>query len=154
MLSLVRTTAAHDDFRNLTGQLDSDLWARYGQEQEQYDPLNRIDPSARAVVAYDGAQPVGCGCYRPLAEATWIEINRMFVLPDWRGQGVATLVLRELEAWAEAEGYSEAVLETGTGQPEAIALYGRCGYQRIPCFGPYAGMAESVCFSRRLGGAR
>jgi GNAT superfamily N-acetyltransferase len=150
MLRVFRTTPAHEDFQKLVSLLDQDLWSRYGAAQAYYAPHNIIDPSARAVVVYAEDQPVGCGCYRPKEEANRVEIKRMFVLPEWRGRGIAKRVLHELETWAASEGFAEAVLETGNGQPEAIALYGRCGYGTIPNFGPYVGKEESICFGKRL----
>jgi len=42
------------------------------------------------------------------------------------------------------------VLETGTLNPEAVALYQRCGYVRIEPYGPYIGTPHSLCFGRAL----
>jgi len=43
-----------------------------------------------------------------------------------------------------------AVLETGTKQPEAIALYTSSGYTEIPHFGVYKNEPESRCFGKEL----
>ena len=59
-------------------------------------------------------------------------------------------VLRTLENWAREDGFTRIVLETGKRQPEAIALYERYGYQRTDNFGPYVGVANSVCFEKQL----
>jgi GNAT superfamily N-acetyltransferase len=150
MLNATRTTPEDKNFQKLVSLLDQDLLNRYGAAQEYFSPHNKIDPSARAVIVYAGKQPVGCGCYRPMAEPGKAEIKRMFVLPEWRGRGVAKTILHELEIWAASEGYQEAVLETGNGQPEAISLYGRCGYGIISSFGPYVGLEESICFGKQL----
>ena len=42
-------------------------------------------------------------------------------------------------------------LETGEPQDEAIGLYARAGYLRIPPFGEYVDDPTSVCMSRSLG---
>jgi hypothetical protein len=42
------------------------------------------------------------------------------------------------------------VLETGTGQPEAVRLYEREGYHPIPQFGDYIGESTSLCFAKAL----
>jgi ribosomal protein S18 acetylase RimI-like enzyme len=47
----------------------------------------------------------------------------MFVVAAHRGRGHARAVLAELERSAAAAGRRRTVLETGTRQPEAIALY-------------------------------
>ena len=56
----------------------------------------------------------------------------------------------ELERLARQSGYNVARLETGDRQPEAIHLYERSGYHRIPNFGIYAGSQRSVCFEKRF----
>ncbi|MCW2601773.1 MAG: putative acetyltransferase [Frankiales bacterium] len=78
------------------------------------------------------------------------ELKRMFVSAAARGQGVAGGILRSLEAHAAATGITLLQLETGPLQPEAIALYEKHGYTRIPNFGQYAGDEFSVCYEKRL----
>ena len=55
-----------------------------------------------------------------------------------------------LEDDARARGWARVVLETGTGQPEAVRLYEREGYQAMPQFGDYIGEATSLCFEKPL----
>jgi len=74
----------------------------------------------------------------------------MFVTPDYRGRKISKQVLGELEAWAKELGYSKAVLETGSGQPEAIGLYARCEYERIENYGQYKDFPNSLCFEKKL----
>lgn len=42
------------------------------------------------------------------------------------------------------------VLETGDRQHAAMALYARAGFRRIPNFGVYAGVENSLCFELPL----
>jgi hypothetical protein len=42
------------------------------------------------------------------------------------------------------------VLETGERQAEALALYSRAGFARIPPFGAYLGSPLSVCMGKDL----
>jgi len=65
------------------------------------------------------------------------EIKRMYTIPAARGQGVALALLRALEEAARQAGRNRIVLETGSAQPEAIGLYVKAGYARIPDFGHY-----------------
>jgi hypothetical protein len=44
------------------------------------------------------------------------------------------------------------VLETGTGQPEALALYRSSGYRAIESFGVYQNEPESRWFAKDLSG--
>jgi putative acetyltransferase len=59
-------------------------------------------------------------------------------------------VLEALEAEARALGIARLVLETGTRQGEALALYRRTGFSRIPPFGEYVGSPLSVCMAKDL----
>src|ERR1700730_6092902 len=95
-------------------------------------------PRGAFVVAYVDGGPAGCGGWRTLAEdGASAEIKRMYTAAEVRGRGVARAVLSALEHSARAAGMRRMVLETGWAQPEAIGLYGRCGYERIPNFGYY-----------------
>ena len=79
-----------------------------------------------------------------------MEIKRMYVPPEKRGSGIASKVLSELERWAGELSSLRCVLETGKKQPEAIALYTKSGYTRIPNYGQYIGKDNSVCFEKML----
>ncbi len=150
MLQLTRTTSENLDFRALVQLLDQDLAARDGAEHGFYAQYNTIAQLNYVVVAYLGNEPVGCGAFKPF-EADSVEIKRMFVQPERRGQGVAQAVLGELEKWASELGYTSGVLETGKRQPEAIRLYERSGYGGIPNYGQYVGIENSVCMQKALG---
>ena len=96
----------------------------------------------------DGA-PAGCGGWRNLGDRR-AEIKRMFTVAEYRNRGVARAVLAELERTAAAAGIDELVLETGTVQPEAIALYESSGYRPIDGFGYYAGRPLSRSYGKRV----
>ena len=74
----------------------------------------------------------------------------MFILSDSRGKGFASLILAELENWALELDFEKCILETGKMQPEAIALYRKNGYCKIPNYGQYTGVENSLCFEKNL----
>jgi len=74
----------------------------------------------------------------------------MYVAPQARGRGLARSMLSHLERTAAAAGARVMVLETGSAQPEAIALYLSSGYTRIESFGHYKWSPENRCFGKRL----
>ena len=121
---------------------------RYGPDSEP-GPLPSAADVAVFLVAYVAGEPVGCGALRPLSDAA-AEIKRMFVAPEWRGKGVSVRVLDGLEQYAREQGWLALRLETGPKQPEAIRLYERAGYVRIPNYGHYAGHDDSLCYERVL----
>ena len=125
------------------------LKIRDGEEHSFYAQFNKIDTIKYAVVAYAEDIPVGCGAIKEYADKT-MEIKRMFVRLDKRGQGVALLVLQELEKWSKELGIEKCILETGKKQPEAIQLYKKNNYTIIPNFGQYENVENSICFEKEL----
>lgn len=150
MLQLRRTDSENPDFIALVRLLDADLAVRDGNEHSFYAQFNKIAMIKHAVVAYENDVPVACGAIKEY-EPGAMEVKRMYTLPGHRGKRIAAAVLAELEQWAAELQYNRTVLETGKKQPEAIALYQRCGYAIIPNYGQYAGIENSVCFEKLLG---
>lgn len=146
----VRTDASHPDFRDLVKWLDQELADRDGEDHAFYHQFNTIEALKHVVVLYKDNVPVGCGAIKKFND-TSAEVKRMFVKPDFRGQGLASVVLKELELWASELGFGSCVLETGKKQPEAIALYKKNGYAITPNYGQYIGIENSVCFKKVLG---
>ena len=146
---IVRTETAHADFKILVDQLNKELWDRYPDIQAQYVPHNKVENIRTAVVVYDNDKPVGIGCTRPIDHTT-TEVKRMYVLPDYRGKGIAATILAELEKWAAEQSYARTVLELGDRQPEALKLYKKNKYTVIENYGPYIGMKNSICMEKLL----
>lgn len=129
----------------------AELDERYGcDDHEPGTPPSAadIDVFLVAVDRRDGT-PLGCGGLRRLGTRV-AEVKRMYVVPDTRGTGLATAILRALERAALARGWPTLRLETGTAQPDAIRFYEREGYRAIPLFGHYVGSPISVCYERML----
>lgn len=127
-----------------------ELDARYGTDDHEPGALPTAETMAVFLVARDEeGTAVGCGGLRPLGPDT-AEIKRMYVDPAARGTGVATALLRALEDHARELGIPRLLLETGTGQPDAMRFYQREGYEPIEAYGPYRGEPISRCFARDL----
>jgi len=150
MINIVRTDSDNKDFITLVKQLDNFLAELDGEEHAFYNSLNKIDKIKHVVVVYDNDKPVACGAMREFSK-TAMEVKRMYTLPEWRGKGLASIVLKELENWAAELSYQKCVLETGKRQPEAIGLYKKSGYQIIPNYGKYINVENSVCFEKAIG---
>jgi putative acetyltransferase len=149
MMKLIRTDSDNIDFQTLVAKLDRELRARDGNDHAFFAQFNKIDSIRHAIVAYLNEKAVGCGAFKPFEESA-VEIKRMFVLPEIRGQRIAEKILDELERWANELDYTHCVLETGQKQPEAIRLYERSGYTVIPNYGQYIGVENSVCMKKTI----
>ncbi len=148
-LRIERTTPSDPAFDVLVSELTAFLAVLNGEKDAFYTQFNKVDDSMRAVLAYYGDMPVGCGAFRPMDDAT-VEIKRMFVDPAVRGNGVGKLILAELENWAVGQGFQHAILETSIRLEPAVSLYKGAGYEVIPNYGPYVDVADSVCLWKDL----
>jgi putative acetyltransferase len=149
MITIKRTNSDDLDFQELVKLLDLELQERDGEVHLFYAALNKTNTLNYVVVAYDKNEPIGCGALRAYSNDT-MEVKRMFVPLNKRGQGIASTLLSTLEIWCKELDIKKCILETGKNQPEAIALYKKNQYNIIPNFGKYEGVENSVCFEKEL----
>lgn len=150
MITIKRTDSENVDFKKLVNELDLDLGIYYKEEQSFYNKLNNIEKIKFVIVAYDeNEKPIGCGGIKEFSN-TEVEIKRMYVPPTYRGKGIATIVLNELENWSYELNFKKCILETLKEKPYAIAFYKKNGYNTIPNFGEYIKAENSVCFEKEL----
>jgi putative acetyltransferase len=146
----------------LVAALNAELSALYpepGATHFSLDP-GEVAPGAGVfLVARWSGRPIGCGALRHLRETGLKrelgprvgELKRMYVAPEVRRQGIGRALLTRLEAEARALGLARLVLETGTRQTEALALYRRAGFSEISPYGEYAASSgTSVCMTKVL----
>jgi GNAT superfamily N-acetyltransferase len=147
----------HPDAARLVEEVQLEYVARYGSRDETpIQPGYFAPPDGAFFVGYLDGVPVATGAWRrrtdveALGSTDSAEIKRMYVAPAGRGQGLARAMLAHLEETAAAAGAAVMILETGTGQPEALALYASSGYQPIPGFGHYRHSPLNRCLARTL----
>ncbi|MBT3385687.1 MAG: GNAT family N-acetyltransferase [Prolixibacteraceae bacterium] len=137
----------------LIRELSKELAKRY---EFTYDGSGGFQPEdvtvekAAFLVVWINEEPIACGAVRPLFENEIAEIKRMFVKPEFRGNGIARLLLKKLESLAVEMGYKKIWLETGDRQPEAIRLYENTNYSRIINYGNYKENLHNNCFEKVL----
>lgn len=115
----------------------ADVSSRYGSPINLYEPTP--DGLVTTVVLYESgpaALPVGCAA---LVDVTGtedvfdgrktVEMRRMFIRPELRGNGFSRGIITALHDLARAHGFEQIVLTSGTKQPEAVGLYKSQGYQ-------------------------
>lgn len=149
MIRTVRTNSENIDFIQLVVQLDKLLADLDGRDHDFYNQYNKTDKIKHVVVAYSAEFPVACGAIKKFDTET-MEVKRMFTDANFRGKGLATQVLTELENWALELGYSKCILETGKRLPDAVRLYQKMDYLPIPNYGQYVEMGNSICFEKKL----
>ncbi|MFJ8622859.1 GNAT family N-acetyltransferase [Kitasatospora sp. NPDC093550] len=152
------TGYAHPDAQALSAEVQQEYVRRYGDPD--FTEMSADDfeaPAGLFLIAYLDGRPVACGGWRAkeaggpdeLREGD-AELKRMFVVPDARGRGLARAVLRRLELTAVEAGHTRFILETGSKQPEAVALYESEGYAPIRKFGYYRDHPLAICLGKEL----
>ena len=149
MITLKKTTNSTKDFVNFVRSLDKELAITDGDDHDFYHQFNGIESIKHIIVAYDKDIAVGCGAIKKYDKNT-MEIKRMYTTPEVRGKGVATKMILELESWAKLLSYQSCILETGSNQHAAIALYRKLGYKNMSNYGQYIGVENSFCFRKVL----
>ncbi|MEM8906292.1 MAG: GNAT family N-acetyltransferase [Bacteroidota bacterium] len=148
-LHLLRTDNTHPDLADLIRALDQELKIRDGEDHAFYNQFNGLNNIQHVILAYQEGQAVACGALKRY-DAITMEIKRMYVSPSARKQGIASQVLQALEQWAYELQAQSCILETGTQQPEAIQLYQKNAYQRIPNYAQYEGVTNSICMEKKM----
>ncbi|MGK7899546.1 MAG: GNAT family N-acetyltransferase [Xenococcus sp. (in: cyanobacteria)] len=73
---------------------------------------------------------VGTAAYYPITRGEQaVEIRKMYLLPQVRGQGLGKYLLQQLENAIANKGFQEIWLETASVLSEAVVLYKNNGYQ-------------------------
>jgi GNAT superfamily N-acetyltransferase len=138
------------DATELIEEVQQEYVARYGGRDETPTAPDEFAPPAGAfvVVRVDGV-PIGCAGLRRHDDEV-VEIKRMYIRGAHRRHGHGRRLLVTLEERARALGYRRVILETGTAQPEALALYTGAGYTPIPPYGHHRCSPRSRCFAKDL----
>jgi putative acetyltransferase len=147
-MNLVRTTSDNKDFEKLTNLFDEYLVDIDGDEKDFFAQFNQIYIK-NVVVCYENDIAVGCGAFKEY-EPNVAEIKRMFVKPEYRGKGIASTILYELEKWAKDEKYQKCILETSFKLVNAIELYKKFGFEITERYGQYANVESSICMKKNI----
>lgn len=87
------------------------------------------------LVINDGGRIVGTGALRRLDDSTG-EIKRLWLLPEYQGQGLGYRLMIQLMALAREKGYTRLRLETSPAyQERAFKFYRQLGFYEIPRYG-------------------
>ncbi len=147
VVAVAAESADQPEVHALLRQSDAYMAGLYPAESNHLVDVSVLTSArARFLVARRDGTAVGCGALLLGADGEG-EIKRMFVAPEARG-GVGRQILGALEAAAKAEGVRVIRLETGVRQPEALALYRRCGYTERGPFASYEADPLSTFFEK------
>ena len=149
MIKFIRTSSDNVHFQGLIKRLDVVLKEVDGDQFDFLSQFNKVDKINNVVVCFVDEVAVGCGAFKEY-ESGVAEIKRMFVSDEFRGKGIASAILLELETWAKEEGYSKCILDTNKDLKNAVQLYLKNGYEITERYGQYIDVASSVCMKKEL----
>jgi GNAT superfamily N-acetyltransferase len=97
-------------------------------------PGDYAPPAGRLALAWIDGTPAGCVALRRI-DATRCEAKRLYVRPAFRGRSVGRTLLDWVISEARAAGYCEMLADTMPVMADALSMYERKGFERIP---PYS----------------
>ncbi len=155
---IIQTTPLDPRAKPLITDLIFEYDSRYGDlfdrdgaaaELNRYPPEAFAPPDGNFLLLIRDGETIGGGAFKRYDAAT-AEFKRVWTRRDLRRQGLARLLLGELEAQALRQGYTRIYLTTGFRQPEAQSLYLTSGYRAL--FDPDEDLAarRSLPFEKSL----
>lgn len=136
--------------QKMISDLDDYQSSLYPAESNHLEPVDKlVSPEYFFIAAWNGQEVLGIASFKRMPE-NYVEIKRLYVPHQNRGMGLAIKLMSTLEEKAVQEGFSEARLETGIDQNEALGLYKRLGYDKTEPFGSYQEDPLSIFMRKKL----
>ncbi|MCL4539534.1 MAG: GNAT family N-acetyltransferase [Bacteroidetes bacterium] len=110
--------------------LPFDLDFQNFDEEVSHLPGEYSTPEGRILIALAGGKPAGCVALRKHGEGV-CEMKRLYVRPEFRGEGIGKTLAGRIIAEAKKIGYEKMRLDTVGSMVEAIALYRSFGFKEI-----------------------
>jgi putative acetyltransferase len=120
----------------------------YANEDRTGRPANVTRENVDFFAVRVAAELAGCGAI--IWRDGYGELKRFYVRDRFRGHGLGRHLLETVELHARSRGCQVLRLETGTLQPEAIALYRSSGFRDTACFGEYTEHYLSIFLEKTL----
>ncbi len=134
----------------LIEELEGELEGFYPSESRHgYSVEKLIKQNVAFFVTRKEGVPAGCGGIQFFGKE-YGELKRMYVRPEFRGFGLAKMMLEELSKHTKENGINVLRLETGIHQKDAIALYRGWGFKETAHFGEYKEDPLSLFFQKEI----
>jgi ribosomal protein S18 acetylase RimI-like enzyme len=124
------TDVVRELFQEYVEGLGIDLSFQRFDDEVTALPGKYATPAGRLLLAWHGAQAVGCIALRRIDEAT-CEMKRLYVRPQARGESLGRRLVLRLCEEARLAGYSRICLDTLASMASAQKLYESLGFKPI-----------------------
>lgn len=148
---IVKSNPRNENVFQLIQELDEYQSSLYPAESNHLDSVETlVQDNVYFVSAFfeDNPNPIACGAVKIIEN--YGEVKRVYVVPNYRGKGVAKAIMKALEEHLVNNRILIAKLETGIYQEEAISFYKSLGYKFTLPFGEYKPDPLSVFMEKLL----
>ncbi len=103
--------------------------------EEELHIINSMygSPTGCLLLVYDQEAPIACAAYRKIGDGI-CELKRMYIQPNYRGQGIGQELVKLLCEKAKLNGYNLMRLDTLDFMIPAITLYHNNGFYDIDAY--------------------
>ena len=112
-------------------------------------PYNISESISDVLIANVSGTAVGCAGLKAYSD-TDVEIKRVWVDPEFRGNHISSDMMDALEKKATELGFKRAILQTRPQMKTAVSLYTKRGYKLIDNYPPYDKLEGAICFAKEL----
>ena len=112
-------------------------------------PYNISESITDVLIASVDGVAVGCAGLKAYSDSD-VEIKRVWVDPEYRGNHISTAMMDALEKKAIELGFKRAILQTRPQMEEAVHLYTKRGYVLTDNYPPYDKLEGAICFAKEL----
>ncbi len=122
------TDGNHEDFKtfySITEEYYSKIVGGI-ENRKTFIPWNLSESVRDVLLLYKDGKEIACAGLKPYSE-TAVEIKRVWVEPEYRGQGIASALMEKIEKKARLQ-----------------------GYHRVDNYPPYDHMPDAICFAKDL----
>ena len=116
-------------FEEYSASLTVDLTLQHIDTEMASLPGSYSPPRGGLFLAHADGCPAGCIGLRPFSETVG-EFKRLYLLPRFRGRGLARSLVSTAIAAARTIGYRALVLDSLPSMQQALALYESFGFER------------------------
>lgn len=149
-ITIAEADAASPEAKQMIDALWSHIQTCYGfTAPNPIDITSYTAAKAGFWLARNGEGPVGSIALVPLSDKE-TELDIMYVIPSYRGKGVAHSLMQMAEQFARENGFSIIKLRAGAPQPDALRFYGKEGFKQVPVFGRWVFDETAICLAKEI----